>query len=234
MLAVADLEIVEQLDRARRAPRRRHVAGEMQHHGDILGARQKRQQIVVLEDEADLLQPQPAQVGAQPAAVIDRSGLRGACARDDGSRMQPMTLSSGGLAGAARAAQADHLAGRDLERNVAQRIDAGRSFAEMLANVDRARPGPRLGTRPSSASERRGRVDLEREAHAEPAGEKADDQHDDAERESILRLQQDPSREIVLDRARSGARRTRSRSRPSPAPAARSARRWCGPARRSA
>ena len=72
MLAVADFEIVEQFDaRAarggwRRIPqdraRRRHCR-----------CRQKRQQVGVLEDEADLLEPQPAQVGLQPAAVIDTS-----------------------------------------------------------------------------------------------------------------------------------------------------------------
>src|SRR3546814_3649864 len=39
--------------------------GDFEDDGDILKAGQERQQIVELEDEADLLQPQPAQVRSE-------------------------------------------------------------------------------------------------------------------------------------------------------------------------
>ena len=66
VLAVADLEIVEQLD----GPLSRVGgidAGQMQHERDIVGGIEERQQVVELEDEPDLFEPQPAQVAAQPA-----------------------------------------------------------------------------------------------------------------------------------------------------------------------
>ena len=62
VLAVSDLEIVEQFDGAR-ARRRGAKSGKMEHHGDIVGGVEERQQIGVLKDEADLVEPQPAQIG---------------------------------------------------------------------------------------------------------------------------------------------------------------------------
>ena len=87
-----------------------------------------------LEDEADLFQPQAAQVGAQPFAVVDQfavqphaAGIRLENAADD--------IEQRALARSARAAQPDHGSGKDVERDVAQRIDARRSLAEMLADA---------------------------------------------------------------------------------------------------
>ena len=100
--------------------------------------------------------------------------------------MQPMTLRSVDLAGTARAAQADDLAGVSTSSETPRSASTrGVAFAEMLADVvelDQRRLG--LGWRcMPSASQRRGRIDLEREPHAEAAGQQADDEHDDAEGE---------------------------------------------------
>ena len=56
MLAVADFEVIEQLDGAR-AGGRRFETGKMQHHRDIVAAVEKRQQIRVLKDEPNLVEP---------------------------------------------------------------------------------------------------------------------------------------------------------------------------------
>ena len=36
------------------------IAGEIEHYGNVVAAVEKRQQIRVLEDEADFVEPQPA------------------------------------------------------------------------------------------------------------------------------------------------------------------------------
>ena len=100
---------------------------------DILPGIEKRQKIVGLEDEADLLQPQTAQVGAQPFAVIDQFAVE---PHAPGIRFENAAdhIEQRALARSAGPAQADHGSGKDIERNLAQRIDAGRPLAEMLAD----------------------------------------------------------------------------------------------------
>jgi len=56
---VGDAEVVEQLQGA--PPGRiRLPPGQVQDHEDVLQAAQERDQVVELEDEADLVQPQTA------------------------------------------------------------------------------------------------------------------------------------------------------------------------------
>ena len=59
VLAMTDLEIVEQVDGARMC-RRGAKSGKMQHHSDVVAAVEKWQQIGVLKDEADLIEPERA------------------------------------------------------------------------------------------------------------------------------------------------------------------------------
>ena len=58
---VADLQVVQQLDGACES-RRGTKSRKLQHHGDIVGGVEEGQQIGVLENEADLVEPQPAQI----------------------------------------------------------------------------------------------------------------------------------------------------------------------------
>jgi hypothetical protein len=70
MLAVADLEIVELFDGAGARGGSAHPH-EMHRYGDVVAAVKERQKIWVLENEADLLEPQPAQVGSEPVLVVN-------------------------------------------------------------------------------------------------------------------------------------------------------------------
>ncbi len=90
---------------------------------------------MILEDEADLFQPQPAQVRAQPAAVVDELAFEPSCP-DDGSRMQPTMLSTVVLPEPLGPRRPTTSPAKDAQRHAAQRIDARRSFAEVLADVD--------------------------------------------------------------------------------------------------
>jgi hypothetical protein len=76
----------------------------------IVGGIEERQQVVELEDEADLLQPHAAQIMPQPAVVVDDFAVEPhpALVRiDDGSD----DVEKCALAGALRSQQADHFAG---------------------------------------------------------------------------------------------------------------------------
>ena len=67
---MSDLQVVQQLCR----PVARGVGVcpcKLQHERDIFGRVEERDQVVELEDEADLVEPQPAQVGAQPPATVE-------------------------------------------------------------------------------------------------------------------------------------------------------------------
>ena len=138
VLAMADLEIVQQLDSPACVPRRL-VPRQLQHHRHVVGGVEERQQVVELEDEADLLQPQPAQIAPQPAAVVDQLAVQ---AHASARRIEDAAddVEQRGLARAGRAAQGDHLAGAHVERDVAQGIDAGLPLAEMLGDAAQARP----------------------------------------------------------------------------------------------
>src|SRR5664279_368647 len=133
MLAVADFEIVEQFDGAL-ARRRRAHAGEIEHYRDVVAAVEERQQIGVLEDEAYLVEPEPAQVGLEPALVIDHLAIErdAAAARlqNAGDAMQQRRL-----AGAARAHQADHLAGKNFYIDIAQGFDTRGALPECFGQM---------------------------------------------------------------------------------------------------
>ena len=130
---VGDAQIVEQLHGP--APRRLgSPAGEVQHDQDVLQAGQERDQVVELEDEADLVQPQPAQVALQPAVVVDHLVIQADAAAtrlgDGADHVQERAL-----AGAARAKQPHDLARIDVEADGTQRVDPGRAAAEMLGDL---------------------------------------------------------------------------------------------------
>ena len=124
-----------------------------EHHGDVVAAVEKRQQIGVLENEADLVEPQPAQIGLEPALVIDDFAIErdAAAARlqNAGDAMQQR-----GLAGTARSHQSDHLAGEDFHIDVAQGIDPRTALSEMLGQMldahDRLSVCPGHGATPNS------------------------------------------------------------------------------------
>src|SRR5215211_4330730 len=132
VFAAFDTEICQKLQRTAFCLRRTR-SGQNARNRDILPGIEKWQEIMRLEDEADLLQPQSAQVGAQPLAIIDQlavkphaAGIRFEYAADD--------IEQRALSRSARSAQADDGSGEDIERDLAQRIDAGRPFTEMLAD----------------------------------------------------------------------------------------------------
>src|SRR3972149_3261054 len=116
-----------------RPPPRAH-AGKIQAHRNIIAAVEKRQQIGILENEADLVEPQPAQIGLEPALVIDELAAErvppAARLQNTGDAVQQR-----GLAGAARSHQPDHLAWEDFHIDVDQGIDARSPLAEMLGQM---------------------------------------------------------------------------------------------------
>jgi hypothetical protein len=69
--AVADVERLQQFQRAPRAIRR-WVAGQHRQQRHVVGHVEERNQVRRLEDEADAVAPQRAQVGDLPAVVVDR------------------------------------------------------------------------------------------------------------------------------------------------------------------
>ena len=84
-------------------------AGEMEHQGDIVGRIQKRQEIVGLEDEADLFQAHAAQIAPQPAVVVDHLAVEphpSLVRIDDGAD----DVEQRALAGTRGSDKADHLA----------------------------------------------------------------------------------------------------------------------------
>ena len=63
LFAVADLQILEEFDGAI-ANCRSIEAGQIENDGDVVSTVQKRQEVMELEDKADFLEPQPAQIGS--------------------------------------------------------------------------------------------------------------------------------------------------------------------------
>ena len=67
---MADLEIVQQFER----PLARHGTvrpGQLQDDGDIVCCVEERQQVVELEDEADLVESELAQIAPAPPALLN-------------------------------------------------------------------------------------------------------------------------------------------------------------------
>ena len=132
-----------------------------------------------LENEADLFEPQPAQIAAQPALVVDDFVVE---AHPPAARLGDAAdhIQQRRLARSARADQPDDLAGRDGHRDVGERIDPPFALPEMLRDGaefdERVRP-------PSSdialSRERLGRVYLDGGADAEHRSEQADDDDND-------------------------------------------------------
>jgi hypothetical protein len=167
----------------------------LQHQRDVVGRIEERQQVVELEDEADLVEPQRLRLAAASWPSSRRSRRRAPSLPADGSRMQPMTLSSVVLPEPDGPSSATTSPGLNVERDVAQRIDARLALAEMLG--DAVEPHQRT-VRPAvaiSAPECRGRIDLERCAHAETARQQADDEDDEAEDQDVVGLQHHTARE---------------------------------------
>ena len=107
-----------------------HAGGE-QGHGGILRGGERGQQVVLLEDEAEI---PPAEEdlfarregGEVLAEERDAALVRGQQPGDDGDE--------GGLPAAGRADEEGHLAARGLEVDAAQHLDAGFAVAEGLAD----------------------------------------------------------------------------------------------------
>ena len=136
VFAAPDLEIVEEVD----SPLSRIgwlVARELQHECDVVDGIQKWKQVVELENEPDLLQPQPAKIVSEPFAIEDDLAIQAhASARgieDAGDDVEQRRLARAG-----GPAQGHHLAGRDVDRDVAQGIDAGLALAKMLGDASQA------------------------------------------------------------------------------------------------
>ena len=136
MLAAPDLEIVEELHGALLCVGRL-IAGELQHERHIVDGIEKRKQIVELEDETDLLQPQPAQILSRPLAIENDLAVQAHAAsrriENAGDDVEQRRLSRTG-----RSAQGHHLAGRNIEGDGAQGIDAGVALAEVLGDASQA------------------------------------------------------------------------------------------------
>ena len=103
----------------------------MQRQADVFEARQGRQQVEELEDEADLVAPHARQLivgqaGERFAVDADLAGGRAVEAADQIEQRR--------LAGAGRADDRDHLAARDGEADGVERDDV--AFAgELLGDV---------------------------------------------------------------------------------------------------
>src|SRR5487761_1568870 len=133
MLAVADIQVVEQLDRTR-ACGRCAEARQLQHDRDIVRAVKEGKKIGILEDEPDLVEPQPAQIGTQPVSVVNDLAVENETAA---ARLQNTgdAVEERRLARSARSHQADDLPLIDLHVDVAQRVDPRTSAAKMLGQV---------------------------------------------------------------------------------------------------
>ena len=84
-----------------------------------------------MENEADLFEPQPAQIAAQPALVVDDLAVE---AHPPAARLGDAAdhIQQGRLARSARADQPDDLSGKHFHRDVGERIDPSFALAEML------------------------------------------------------------------------------------------------------
>ena len=113
------------------------VARQLQHYGDVVDGIEKGKQVVRLEDEADLVQPQASQVDAQPSLIEDDLALEAHGAfrgiQDAGDHVQER-----GLARAGGAEQGHDLARRDVDRNLSQCVDARFARSEVLGDASQA------------------------------------------------------------------------------------------------
>ena len=115
----------------------------MQRQADVLEARERRQQVEELEDEADLVAPDPRQVVVGQAAErfavdADLAGGRAIEAADQVEQRR--------LAGAGRPDDRDHLAARDRQRDVVERDDVALAF-ELFGDVVEVNDGGSGGGR---------------------------------------------------------------------------------------
>ena len=159
---VRHLQIVEKLERASLRGSGR-IAQKRSHDRDVLPGVEKRQQIMGLEDEADLLEPQPAQVLALPFAVLDFFPIEPHAFRPIGSRMQPTRLRSVLLPDPLGPQQPHDLSGVNIEIDAGQRVHAGRRLRRNACRCRAARRGrvvPHVSCstpRPGRSSTRRAR-----------------------------------------------------------------------------
>lgn len=97
-------------------------AGQHRQQRDVVGGIEKGDQIRRLEHESDTVAAQRAQIVGLPVAVEDHFAAE---CEPAGGRLDHCTqaFQQGGLAGAGRPDQADHLAGPDRHVDALQRID---------------------------------------------------------------------------------------------------------------
>src|SRR5207245_9681586 len=126
----------ERIERSDGAGTRRDGAksGELQHDGDIVGGIEEWQQIGILKDEADLLEPEPPQIGREPAVVIDDLAVE---REAPAARLEHAgdAVEKRRLAGTARAHESGDLPGKNLHVHIAQSIDPRLARAKMLGEA---------------------------------------------------------------------------------------------------
>ena len=138
-LAIANLEIIQEIDRTL-ARLGWLVAGKLQDYSDVVGGVEKRQQIVRLEDEPDLVQPQAPQIPSQPLLVIYDLASR-LMVPSEGSRMQAMTLRSVVLPdpdGPRRATTSPGATSRDTSLSASMRVSPSPKCLEIPRRLTRA------------------------------------------------------------------------------------------------
>ena len=108
-----------------------HQARGNQRNGHVLGGRERRQQVELLEDESEVLTP-------EEDPLVRRQIVRTRAENRDlaGARIEQASINrdQGGLAAATRADQEAQLADARLEVNAAERFDPCVPVTKMLPN----------------------------------------------------------------------------------------------------
>ena len=167
---------------ARQHGKQRHVVGGVEE-GD---------QVRRLEDEADAVAPQRAQIAALPAVVVDHFAGQGEA---PGARLdhRAQALEQRALAGTRGANQSHHLAGFDAHVHALQGVHGGLAAAVPLGEV--LDQDGRFGRGHDSASDRLGGVDVQGRADREHGRQSADRERESERNHGIVGLQQDVFRE---------------------------------------
>jgi hypothetical protein len=172
----SDLQVVEEFDGPRPGSSRAQ-ARQLHDLHNVLGRVEERQEIVGLEDEPDLFKPQPPQIAAQPALIVDGFAVE---AHPAAARLGDAAddVEQGRLARAAGADEADDLPRKYRGRDVRERIDAPLALAKMLRDGAQLDQGIGVALAHLLTPERSRRIDLDRRAYAERGPKETDDHHD--------------------------------------------------------
>ena len=149
-----------------------------------------------LKNEADLVQPEPPQITAQPFAVKHRISVQFDPA-SGGGKNTPDDVEQRRLSGARWAQQGDDLSRMDAQIDGAQGIDTGLTLAIVFGNALHIDQDIAQGH--VSAPECSSGIDLQSRANAKSRCDKADHQNDAGQHECVEGLQHDASGEVVLD-----------------------------------